>query len=95
MKTVTYDEFSRAKEQANKELKAVSNALFNEPNCLSNAKLIEASTFGKVDKRIKMQVNWCACGTVEPCKALAMAQLLQKAAELARAFVYNGYFIEG
>lgn len=94
MKTVTYEEFTNAKRNANEELRRMSNALFNEPDRSSNVELFEAGTWGKKDKSIRMEVNWCACGSVEPSKALAMAQLLQKAAELASTFVYNGYTIE-
>lgn len=95
MKTVTYEEFRNAKCKANEELRRMSNALFNELCRLSKVELFEASSRGGKDKSIRMEVNWCACGTVEPSKALAMAALLQKAAELASTFVYNGYVIEG
>ena len=95
MKTVTYREFANAKAEANKELKRISNALFDEPNGMSNAVLEEAPTWGQKDKIIKMNVNWSACGTVDLSKTLAMATLLQKAVELASTFVYNGYVIEG
>ena len=94
MKTVTYSEFMEAKTKANKELKRISNALFSEPNGMSNAVLEEAPTWGQEDKTIRMHINWSACGTVDLSKALAMAALLQKATEMASSFVYNGYIIE-
>lgn len=93
--TVTREEFENAKRNANEELRRMSNALFNEPGRSSNAELFEACTWGEEDKSVRMEVHWSSSCSVEPSKALAMALLLQKAAELASTFVYNGYVIEG
>jgi len=93
MKTVTYDEFCRAKRQANDELRKLSNALFNEESS-SNVELESNFAYEMETTGIKMCINWYAIGKVDVEKALAMTTLLHKAVELASTFVYNGYIIK-
>lgn len=94
MKKVNFREFNKAMAEANKELRKISNELFNEDSWESNVEIMEAPTWGQEDAEIKMQINWRAIGSVDTDKALAMATLLQKAAEMVENFVYNGYVIE-
>lgn len=43
---------------------------------------------------VSIGVNWYASRTVPPEKAEEFAELLKKAAKVAREFPYNGYRIE-
>ena len=43
---------------------------------------------------VKIGVNWYASGTVPPDSAEEFAELLKKAAKIAREFPYHGYRIE-
>lgn len=42
---------------------------------------------------VELKVNWCSIGAVDTKRALEMVALIQKAAEMAENFAYNGYEI--
>lgn len=42
------------------------------------------------EDKVQLTINWCSIGSVESQRAIEMATLLQKAAEMAKNFEYNG-----
>ena len=53
--------------------------------------LVEISVDRDSDGIVTAQVNWASIGSVACDKALAFAETVSKAGELAKAFKYNGY----
>ena len=53
--------------------------------------LVEVSVDRDSDGIVVAQVNWASIGSVTYDKALAFAETVSKACELAKAFKYNGY----
>ncbi len=83
---VDYDLYIEEFTRVQQELTDYGNKLFGENRWRTYAELSNMFT-----RKVKMQVNWSAVGSVEPERAMKMAQLLTKAAELANNFKYNGY----
>ena len=88
MNTIDYYDYQKELKRVNEELREISNRLMNEDHWKGYAE-ITAVSYG--DQPIKTAVNWCAIGDTEPDKAIAFAELLKEAAELAKGFKYNGY----
>ena len=53
--------------------------------------LVEVSMDRDSDGIVIAKVNWAAIGSVTCDEALAFAETVSKASELAKAFKYNGY----
>lgn len=85
MKTVKFYELCEELERVNRE---VTKGML-EPR---NIRLIDMT--GIHHMPIKIGVDWAAIGAVDADEAIAFANRLQKAANAARAFKYNGYMID-
>ena len=69
--------------------------LLSKRSKASAAKTLAFITWGgRPYHLVSIGVNWYASGTVSPEKAEEFADLLKKAAKVAREFPYNGYRIE-
>lgn len=76
IKTVSMDDMREELDKVNKNLKDT---------------LVEVSVDRDSDGIVVAQVNWASIGSVTCDKALAFAETVSKACELAKAFKYNGY----
>ena len=76
IKTVSMDDMREELDKVNKNLKDT---------------LVEVSVDRDSDGIVVAQVNWASIGSVTYDKALAFAETVSKACELAKAFKYNGY----
>lgn len=80
MKKVSYQDYENALVKAIESIGCKDISLYNMG--------------GQPLPSVKIGVNWYASGTVSPEKAEEFADLLKKAAKVAREFPYNGYRIE-
>ena len=80
MKKVSYQDYENALVKAIRDIGCEDISLYN--------------VGGGAYTSIKIGVNWYASGTVPPDSAEEFAELLKKAAKIAREFPYNGYIIE-
>lgn len=46
------------------------------------------------NKIVNIEVNWCCIGATTPEKAMAFAEALLEASEVAKNYKYNGYTVE-
>ena len=76
IKTVNMDEVREEFDRVNENLKDT---------------LVEVSMDRDSDGIVTAQVNWASIGSVTCDKALAFAETVMKACELAKTFKYNGY----
>lgn len=53
--------------------------------------LVEVSVYRDSNRIVIAKVNWAAIGSVTCDEALAFAETVSKAGELAKSFKYNGY----
>ena len=80
MKKVAYQDYENALVKAIESIGCKDISLYN--------------VGGRPYHLVSIGVNWYASGTVSPEKAEEFADLLKKAAKVAREFPYNGYRIE-
>ena len=90
-KKVSYKEFYNARNEMQKELDEGSAILFPDKKY---RRYVEIDADAYHNQPIESRVNWSALGAVPTETAIAYAQLLTLAAELAENFQYNGYVID-
>ena len=86
IKRVDYEEYCVARREMQNELDKFSVQLFG----VSGMYVEVYADFG-YSKPIEAEVNWGAIGAAPAEEAVKFAQLLTKAAELAKNFKFNGY----
>lgn len=87
---ISYEEYCEARNEMQKELREFADQLFPQ----KGSRYVEIYTDFWFGKGIESQVNWSAIGSVSAEEAIKFAQLLTKAAELAKNFKYNGYKVD-
>lgn len=89
MKTVSYEEFAKARDEVTQAMRA-----FEESEGTELAGVIEI--IYHIDfktKEITTGINWASYGTVDTKEAMELTKLIKKACEFADSFRYNGYTV--